>query len=147
MSGMRLTSRTRPRTHPGRLSEDRGSSIAEFAMVSVLLVFLLFAVLQVGMVFYVRTLVVAAASDGSRYAANAKVDSSAGGPRATQKIRRTLGSATANGVPCTGGRAVDDASGLETARVVCSGHIRSIFLPIGVLLSVQVTSDTLKEPQ
>jgi hypothetical protein len=46
MSGMRLTSRTRPRTHPGRLSEDRGSSIAEFAMVSVLLVFLLFAVLQ-----------------------------------------------------------------------------------------------------
>jgi hypothetical protein len=110
-------------------------------------VFLLFAVLQVGMVFYVRTLVAAAASDGSRYAANAKVDSGAGGPRATQKIRRTLGAATADGVPCTGGQAVDAGSGLETARVVCSGHIRSIFLPVGALLLVQVTSDTLKEPQ
>jgi hypothetical protein len=107
----------------------------------------MFAVLQVGMVFYVRTLMSAAASDGSRYAANAKVDSTAGGPRATQKIRQTLGSATANGVPCIGGRAVDGASGLETARVVCIGNIRSIFLPIGPLLSVQVTSDTLKEPQ
>jgi Flp pilus assembly protein TadG len=76
---------------PSRLSGDDGSSIAEFAMISILLVFLLFAVLQVAALFYVRSVAAAAASDGARYAANADIDPSAGGSRASAAIGQGLG--------------------------------------------------------
>ena len=57
----------------GRLGRDRGAAIAEFVMISVLLIFLLFAVLQVAILLYVRTIVAASAADGARYAASSNV--------------------------------------------------------------------------
>jgi hypothetical protein len=41
----------------------------------------------------------------------------------------------------------DPASGLPLAIVHCAGHIRSVFLPIGALLRIDVTSSVLKEGQ
>jgi Flp pilus assembly protein TadG len=126
-------------------SDDTGSAIAEFAMVSVLLMFLLFAVLQVAAVLYVRAIVSAAASDGARYAANAGVDAVAGGPRATSLISKAIGPRTAARISCDGSQVPDAVSGLQTAKVVCSGQITSIFLPLGALVTVSATGQSLKE--
>lgn len=114
-------------------------------MISVLLVFLLFAVLQVAAVFYVRSVVAAAAADGARYAANASVDPAAGGPRASALIGRGLGTGMARRVQCAGGQLVDQVSGLVTAEVRCQGRIRSVFVPIGALVDIDVSGQSLKD--
>jgi Flp pilus assembly protein TadG len=114
-------------------------------MVSVLLVFLLFAVLQVAAVFYVKSVVAAGASDGARYAANADVDAAAGAPRASRTIGQALGAGMARRVPCSGREVIDDASSLATAQVTCRGRIRSVFVPLGVFVTIDVTAQSLKE--
>lgn len=114
-------------------------------MISVLLVFLLFAVLQVAAVLYVRSVVAAAAADGARYAANASVDPAAGGPRASNLIGRGLGTGMARRLPCAGDQLIDPASGLVTAEVRCQGQIRSMFVPIGALVDIDVSGQSLKD--
>jgi hypothetical protein len=128
-----------------RLSDDRGSSIAEFAMISVLLVFLLFAVLQVAAYFYVKSIAAASAADGARYGANAGLDPGVGGPRASLLIGQALSPTMAQRLPCAGEQATDAASGLVTARVRCRGQITSIFLPIGAFVTIDVSGQSLKE--
>lgn len=125
--------------------DDRGAAIAEFAMIAALLVFLLFAVLQVAIYFYVRNIVAASASDGARYAASAGVDYGDGGARASLLVRQGLTAGVARDVPCIGSGDLDGATGLVVSAVRCSGKVRSIFLPIGALLSIDVTSRALKE--
>lgn len=124
---------------------DRGAAIAEFAMITVLLVFLLFAVLQVAVFFYVRNIVAASAADGARYAAGVDVQYASGAARATDEIRHGLTGGVAQDVPCQGGPGTDGDSGLPVAVVHCQGKVRSFFLPIGALLDIDVTSRALKE--
>ena len=57
---------------------ERGSAVVDFVLVSVLIVVLLLAVLQVAVYVHVRNVVTASAQEGARYAANADVDSRAG---------------------------------------------------------------------
>lgn len=124
---------------------EHGAAIAEFVLVSVLLIFLLFAVLQVAVYFYVRNIVAASAADGARYAAGSGVDYAAGGVRASALVGKGLTSGVAQDIPCTGGAAADAATGLPLAVVRCAGRIRSIFLPIGAFVSIDVRSGALKE--
>lgn len=130
-----------------RIADDRGSSVVEFVLISVLLVMLLFGVLQIATLFYVRSVVASAASDGARYAANAGVSPSAGGQRATQLISRGLGASMARQLPCTSEAVDDAASGLATAQVTCAGKIRSLLLPIGAFVKVDVSARSLKDAQ
>jgi Flp pilus assembly protein TadG len=53
------------------MRDQRGSAVVEFTLVSVVLVGLFLAVLQVGLVLHVRNTLVACAAEGARYAANA----------------------------------------------------------------------------
>jgi TadE-like protein len=53
------------------IRRDDGSAVVEFTLVSILLVTLFLAVLQVGLVIHVRNTLVASAAEGARYAANA----------------------------------------------------------------------------
>ncbi|MBA3233641.1 MAG: pilus assembly protein [Propionibacteriales bacterium] len=48
---------------------ERGSAIADFALVSVVLVPLFFAVLQLALIWHVKTTLTSAASEGARYGA------------------------------------------------------------------------------
>ncbi len=48
---------------------DRGSAIADFALVSVVLVPLFFGVLQLALIWHVKTTLTSAASEGARYGA------------------------------------------------------------------------------
>lgn len=114
-------------------------------MISVLLVLLLLAVLQVAALFYVRSVTASAAADGARYAANADVEPADGATRATTLIRHGLGATMANQLPCQGKASIDDATGLATAQVSCRGKIRSLLLPIGAFVGVDITARSLKD--
>jgi Flp pilus assembly protein TadG len=139
VSGSRLPARLRAECG------DRGAAVVDFVLISVLLVFLLFAVLQVAVYFYARNIVAASAADAARYAANAGVDARAGGPRAVELIRDGLGSGAAEQFSCRGSTTNDAASGLALATVHCSGRLTFTFLPLGVPLRIDVTSSSLKE--
>ena len=137
----------RVRALVGDKTRDGGAAVAEFAMISVLLVFVLFAVLQVAVYSYVRNVVAASAADGARFAAAAGVDYARGGLRASDLVGQGLTDGVARDVPCVGRPGADPASGLPLAIVQCAGRIRSVFLPIGALLRIDVTSSVLKEGQ
>lgn len=122
-----------------------GSAVVEFVMIAVLLMFLLFAVLQVAVYFYIRNIVQASAARGARYAANAGIPYGDGGSHASHLIDIGLSGTVSKNIPCTGSAATDRASGLPLAVVRCSGNIKSIFLPIGRLVSITVSSRVLKE--
>jgi Flp pilus assembly protein TadG len=129
-----------------RLADDRGAAVTEFVMVSVLLLFLVFAVLQVALLFYVRNIVAASAADGARYAASSDVDAADGGVRASGEVRRSLSGSVAASVPCTGTLGTDSNSGLHTTVVRCQGNIKSVFLPLGAFVHITVTARSLTEP-
>lgn len=114
-------------------------------MMSVLLVFLLFGVLQVAVYCYARNIVAASAADAARYVANAGVDSTAGGPRAGESIRTGLGAGEAARIPCRAATTTDPDSGLALATVRCRGRLRLTFLPLDLPLWIDVTSSSLKE--
>lgn len=128
------------------LPDDRGSAVAEFALVSVLLVMLLLGVLQVGVYLHVRNVVAASAAEGARYGANADIDPAAGGPRATEIIGRSLGARMAAEVPCS---AAIESTGAGPALVTvrCRGALPVFFAPLGRLLTMNVTARALKEGQ
>lgn len=119
--------------------------MVEFCLMSVLLVMLLFAVVQVAAVFYVRSVASAAAADGARYAANAGVPAQAGGERAAALLSQALSPGMARRLPCAGGLVAEAGSGLVTAEVRCRGTIRSVFLPVGALVTVDVSGQSLKD--
>lgn len=114
-------------------------------MVSVLLVFVLFGVIQVALLFYARTIVAASAADGARWAANADVDYPAGGAKATALIERGLNRSAAASVPCLGSASRDRSTGALLAQVHCQGTIRSVFMPVGSLVRIDVTARSRKE--
>src|SRR4051794_25783783 len=124
---------------------DQGSAVVEFTLITVLLLMLLFAVLQVAVLFYVRSVAAAAAADGARYAANADVSPAEGARRASDLIGHGLGSAMSARLPCTGQLVPDAASNLQVARVQCQGEIRSLLLPLGAFVQVRVTGQSLKD--
>jgi Flp pilus assembly protein TadG len=134
-----------PVTRRGMLADDRGASVVEFAMMSVLLIVLLFAVLQVAIFMYARNIVAASAADGARYAANDGIDERSGGDRANKLIRAGLNKSVANRIPCTGWPSTDVRSGLAIATVHCAGQLPMLLLPFHLPITIDVTSSALKE--
>jgi len=122
---------------------ERGSAVMEFVLVVPLLVFLLFAVVQVGLYFYARNMAAAAAADGARYAASSGVEPSAGADRASELLHAALHGALP--MHCAGTADVDATTGLQTATVRCSGELRLVFVPLGLPLHVDVRSSVLRE--
>jgi len=127
----------------GRL-RDGGAAVVEFVMIAVLLIFLLFGVLQVAVYFYVRNIVQSSAAAGARYAANQGVDYAQGAERANVLMRQGASASVSRGLPCRG-YAASGPAGLPLAVVHCGGHIKSIFLPLGRMLTIDVTARALKE--
>ena len=128
-----------------RPRDDAGAAVVEFAMISVLLVFLLMAVLQVAVYFYARTIVASSTAEAARYAAAKDIDATEGATRARELISRGLDSADARAIHCTSALGRDAASGLPVTTVRCRGHVRLLFLPVGVPLTIDESSTVLKE--
>ncbi len=140
-----LATRLERRVTPARLRGDGGSAVVEFALVSVLLVLLLFAVVQVAALLYVRSVVSAATSDGAHFGASAGAPAGSGARRATALIARGLGAGLARAVSCDEARITDGASGLAVDRVRCSGRLTSLVLPLAAFVSVTATADSVVE--
>jgi len=132
-------------TRSAARSRDGGAAVVEFVLVSTLLIFLLFGVLQVAVYFYARNVAAASAADAARYAAAEGVAPSAGAARATRLIRQGLDDADASGLHCTSGLTRDAASGLAVTTVHCTGHIRLLFSPLRMPLTIDVRSSVLRE--
>lgn len=111
-----------------------------------LLVFLLFAVLQVAGVMFVRSVVASSADDGARFGANAGREPGQGATRASELISAALTGGMAQRLPCQEERGADAVSGLPTVRVRCRGRIDSLLLPIAALVEIDSTSEALREP-
>ena len=130
-----------------RRRADDGAAVVDFVLISALLVFLLFAVLQVAVYFYARNVVAASAADAARYAAAEGVAPSAGRERAVHLIHDGLDDADAAGLHCTSGLGRDAATGLAVTTVHCRGNIRVLFSPLKMPLTIDVTSSVLREKQ
>lgn len=90
---------------------QRGSAVAEFTLVSGLLVLLAMAIAQLGMAIHVRNTVVACAAEGARLAANADRDLADGVALTRTLIAQALsesmvGQVSATHVPSPAGRDV-----------------------------------------
>ncbi|WP_067950310.1 TadE/TadG family type IV pilus assembly protein [Agromyces sp. NDB4Y10] len=74
-----------------RLRDERGSAVAEFSLVGVLLTALVLAVVQLALALHVRNTVLDAAAEGARYAALAGSSPAAG----VERTRALIGAAIA----------------------------------------------------
>jgi Flp pilus assembly protein TadG len=123
---------------------ERGSAVVDFVMVSMLIVTLLLAVLQLAVYVHVRNVVTASAQAGARYAANADVDASVGAARTVEVVARATSTRTANGLACTSGEEADP-SGLTLVVVRCTGSVPALLASLGNLLPLEVTGRAVKE--
>jgi Flp pilus assembly protein TadG len=132
-------------SRPGPLDGgEQGSAVVDFVMVSILIVTLLLAVLQVAVYVHVRNVVTASAQEGARYAANADVDPASGAARTVEVVARATSVQTAEGLRCTSAQEVD-SSGLVLVVVRCSGAVPALLASLGDLLPLEVTGRAVKE--
>ena len=120
------------------------SAVVDFVMVSILIVTLLLAVLQVAVYVHVRNVVTASAQEGARFAANADVSSTVGAARTVEVVARATSVQTARGLACASGEEVD-GSGMTLVVVRCSGSVPALLASLGNLLPLEVTGRAVKE--
>ena len=96
--GHRLSGR-RGRRAPGRRRDERGAAVVDFALVSVLVLVLFLAVLQLGFALYVRNTLISCASEGARYGARAGAVPGHGVARARDLVTASLSPRYAAGHP------------------------------------------------
>lgn len=115
----------------GRRDGERGSAVAEFVMVSALVLALFLAVVQVALAMHVRALAIDAAAEGARVAARADRDLASGASRTQELLTAALGSRYADDVSVR--RTVQD--GLEVVEVTVQVPLPVVGLigPSGVL--------------
>ena len=123
---------------------ERGSAVVDFVLVSVLILALLLAVLQVAVYVHVRNVVVASAQEGARYAANADVPSDVGAARTVQIVGQATSQRTAEALACTSGEE-PDPSGVTLVVVRCEGRVPALLASLGNLLPLSVTGRAIKE--
>lgn len=109
-----------------RWGDERGSVVAENALVTALLVLLFAALLQAGIVIHTRNVLIDAASAGARYGALADRDPADGAARAREALAASL--------PGQSGAQVTaetiDLDGAPTVRVTVSTSLPGLgFLP------------------
>ena len=98
---------------PDRSHRDQGSAVVEFVLVSALLLTLFLAIGQLALALHVRNTLVAAASEGARYGADADRTPEDGAERTRMLIRQGLSGAFADDVSA----AYDDVDGVPVVTV------------------------------
>jgi Flp pilus assembly protein TadG len=133
--------RTGTRSH----TRDRGAAAVDFVLVGSLLTLLFLAVVQVGIDYHVRNVLVACAAEGARYGANADVaDAQAGADKTNELIRSALGSSFARATAPPEQDVVDGAP-VVTVSVTTRLPMFAWFLPVGP--TVTATGHALLEPR
>ena len=131
-----------PTTPAGR--DDRGAAVVEFTLVSILLVSLFLMILQVGLVLHTRNVMVAAAQEGARLAANADRTEADGVARTREALRGSLGAdLLARTEVAPAGRSATPG-GAPVVGIRVSGPLPFLFVPVGPL-RITVTGHALDE--
>ncbi len=119
---------------------ERGSAIVDFALVAVVLVPLFFAILQLALIWHVKSTLTAAASQGAHYGAGYQRTPAQGAARTRAIVEETFGSDFRDRVSARTTR-VDGQPGVEvdvTARI-------PVLVMWGPTLSVSVSGHAVKE--
>jgi Flp pilus assembly protein TadG len=120
---------------------DRGSSVAEFSMVLVLLLLLFLGLVSVGFWAYSRTLLTSAAADTARYIANADIDPDTAPQRVAELLHGSIAASTSDTLHCTSA-----TTGL-LVEVTCTMRTPGIVSMLdGALPDITVTGHSIKEP-
>ncbi|MFK4728210.1 TadE/TadG family type IV pilus assembly protein [Agromyces mediolanus] len=122
------------------MHDDRGSAVAEFAMVAMLLTVLVLAVVQVALALHVRNTVLDAAAEGARYAALAGAAPQSGAHRTRELITTALGPAYATEIA----QARVDRDGVELVRVTVRAALPVLGL-LGPAASLEVSGHAAVE--
>ena len=125
-----------------RARGDAGAAVVEFVLVSVLLLGLFLAVLQLALALHTRTVLVAAAQEGARWAANADRSPSDGVARTRALVAEALSDEASAAMTVT---AVPvDRDGTEVVEVTVRGPLPVRFLPVSPV-EVTVRGHALEE--
>ncbi|WP_244328324.1 TadE/TadG family type IV pilus assembly protein [Yimella sp. cx-51] len=128
--------------HEQRRDRERGSAVAEFAMVGALLVVVFLGAFQVGFALFVRNSLTAYAVEGARYGARADSTPEAGAERTRLLIRDALPKGYADDV--TASETVQGGARVVTVRVRAQVPVLGPFGPSG---SLQVSGRAYSEAQ
>ncbi|WP_082569548.1 TadE family protein [Knoellia sp. Soil729] len=107
------------------LRREHGSAVAEFVMVSGLVVFLFMAVFQLGLTLHIRNTLTSCASEGARLGARADADPGMGVARARELIGASLSERYAENVTV--------GTGLVGGVQVVEVRVRAPFPVLGLL--------------
>lgn len=119
---------------PGRVvRDDRGAAVVEFTLVSIMLVTLFVMLMQVGLVLHTRNLMVAAAQEGARFAANADRTDAQGADRTREVLRDALGSDLVDRTAVTPLPRTETANGAPVVGIRVQGPLPFLFADIGPL--------------
>ena len=123
---------------------DRGTAVVEFTLVSILLVALFLLVLQVGLVLHARNVMVSAAQEGARFAANADRTPLDGAARTEQALRGSLGADLVSRTSVTPLPLTTTPSGAPVVGIRVSGPAPWVFRAVGQL-TITVEGHALEE--
>ena len=129
----------------GGTGADAGAAVVEFVLMTLLLVLLLFAVLQVAVYVYARNIVGASAAAGARYGASAGVDPDSASAKAMTLIGSGLPGGAARRITCTAAQSTDTESGVRVVQVRCDGSLRMVLLPFAMPARIHMSSSAVKE--
>jgi Flp pilus assembly protein TadG len=111
------------RDESGAAGVESGAAVVEFVLVGVLLSVLFLGVLQIGLALHVRNALVACATEGARYAANANRGPPEGAAYAGDLIRRSL----------SGRFAHDLSAGYDATTGLVEVEVRATLPVVGLL--------------
>lgn len=124
------------------LGTDRGSAVAEFAMVGALVVLLFLAAFQVGFSLFVRNTLIADAAEGARYGARVEESPASGAQRAGDLITSSMSARYARHV--TG--SVERRDGVTVVVVRVQAPL-PVVGPFGPSQSLKVSAHAYSESQ
>jgi Flp pilus assembly protein TadG len=129
-------------TREARVARDTGSAVVDFVLVVVLLLGLFLGVLQLGLALHTRNLLVAAAQEGARYAANADRTEADAVARTREVVAESLSPEVAAALEVTAEPVVRE--GVRLVEVTVTGPLPVRFLPVSPV-EVTVQGHALEE--
>lgn len=111
-----------------RLRDDRGSAVAEFPMIAVLIVMIALLIVQSALIIHTRNSLIDAAVQGARHASLEGSDPSDGAQRAEELIAQRFGDSFA-----AEATAAQDADGMIRVEVTATLPLVGLFGPAGSL--------------
>ncbi|MGL4175309.1 MAG: TadE/TadG family type IV pilus assembly protein [Dermatophilaceae bacterium] len=122
----------RPRhERSARFRHERGAAVADFAMVSVVVLVMALAVIQLGLALHTRNTLISCASEGARYGARAGAGPADGESRARDLITASLSARYADDI--TAAEAVVDGVRVVEVRVRAPVPVIGLLGPDGAL--------------